>query len=69
MAYKVPFVNYPKQYGNMGIGIGAIIKEVLLNGDFILLKIPYLVPSTTEAGACRHPVGTEKPVRDQSYSA
>ena len=36
MAYKVPFVNYPKHYGNMEGEIDAVIKEILLHGDFIL---------------------------------
>ena len=36
MAYKVPFVDYPKQYRSMEKEIDAAIKEVLLNGDFIL---------------------------------
>ena len=36
MAYKVPFVDYPKHYCNMESEIDAAIKEVLLNGDFIL---------------------------------
>lgn len=36
MAYKVPFVDYPRQYHNMEKEIDAAIKEVLLNGDFIL---------------------------------
>lgn len=36
MAYKVPFVDYPKQYHSIEKEIDAAIKEVLLNGDFIL---------------------------------
>ena len=36
MAYKVPFVDYPKQYRSMENEIDSAIKEVLLNGDFIL---------------------------------
>ena len=36
MGYKIPFVNYPKQYHNIESEIDAAIKEVLLNGDFIL---------------------------------
>lgn len=36
MAYKVPFVDYPRQYHTMEREIDAAIKEVLLNGDFIL---------------------------------
>ena len=36
MAYKVPFVDYPKQYRSIEKEIDAAIKEVLLNGDFIL---------------------------------
>jgi len=36
MAYKVPFVDYPKHYHNMEGEIDAAIKEILSNGDFIL---------------------------------
>jgi len=36
MAYKVPFVNFPKHYGNMEGEIDAAIKDILLHGDFIL---------------------------------
>lgn len=36
MAYKVPFVDYPKHYHNMESEIDAAIKEVLSKGDFIL---------------------------------
>ena len=36
MAYKVPFVDYPKQYHSMEKEIDAAIKGVLLKGDFIL---------------------------------
>lgn len=36
MAYKVPFVDYPKQYHNMESEIDAAIKGILSKGDFIL---------------------------------
>lgn len=36
MAYKVPFVDYPKHYHSMESKIDAAIKEVLSKGDFIL---------------------------------
>lgn len=36
MAYKVRFVDYSKQYRNIGKELGAAIKEVLSRGDFIL---------------------------------
>jgi dTDP-4-amino-4,6-dideoxygalactose transaminase len=36
VAYKVPFVNYPKQYRDMEKEIDGAIKEVFLRGDFIL---------------------------------
>lgn len=36
MEYKVPFVNYPKQYRNIGKELDTAIREVLSNGDFIL---------------------------------
>lgn len=36
MTYKVPFVDYPKQYHSIEKEIDAAIKGVLLNGDFIL---------------------------------
>jgi dTDP-4-amino-4,6-dideoxygalactose transaminase len=36
VAYRVPFVNYPKQYRNIGKELDAAIKEVLSKGDFIL---------------------------------
>lgn len=36
MPYKIPFVNYRRQYMNMEKEIDAAIKEVMLNGDFIL---------------------------------
>ena len=36
MAYKVPFVDYPKQYHSIEKEIDAAIKEVLSKGDFIL---------------------------------
>lgn len=36
MGYKVPFVNYPKQYHSMEKEIDAAVKDVFLNGDFIL---------------------------------
>ena len=36
MAYKVPFVDYPKQYRSMEKEIDTAIKKVLSNGDFIL---------------------------------
>lgn len=36
MAFKVPFVNYPKQYQILGPELDAAVKEVLSRGDFIL---------------------------------
>ncbi len=36
MAYRVPFVNYPKHYRNMETEIDAAIKSVLNSGNFIL---------------------------------
>lgn len=36
MAYKVRFVNYPAHYHSIESEIDAAIKEILLNGDFIL---------------------------------
>lgn len=36
MAYKVRFVDYSKQYRNIGKELDAAIKEVLSRGDFIL---------------------------------
>ena len=36
MAYRVPFVDYPTQYRSIEKEIDGAIKEVLLNGDFIL---------------------------------
>ena len=36
MAYKVPFVDYPKQYHSIEKETDAAIKEVLSKGDFIL---------------------------------
>jgi dTDP-4-amino-4,6-dideoxygalactose transaminase len=36
VAYRVPFVNYPEQYRNIGKELDAAIKEVLSKGDFIL---------------------------------
>jgi dTDP-4-amino-4,6-dideoxygalactose transaminase len=36
VAYKGPFVDYPKQYRNIGQELDAAIKEVLSRGDFIL---------------------------------
>ncbi|MFC2005862.1 DegT/DnrJ/EryC1/StrS family aminotransferase [Chloroflexota bacterium] len=36
MAYKVPFVDYPKHYRSTESEIDAAIKEVFLGGDFIL---------------------------------
>lgn len=36
MKYKVPFVNYPLQYKNLGREIDVAIKDVLLRGDLVL---------------------------------
>ena len=36
MAYKVPFVNYRRQYLNMEKELDVAIKDVMLSGDFIL---------------------------------
>jgi len=36
MAYKVPFVNYPKHYQNLEGELDAAVKEVFLRGDYIL---------------------------------
>lgn len=36
MAYKVPFVDYPRHYHNMETEIDAAIKEIFSRGDFIL---------------------------------
>ena len=36
MEYKVRFVNYPAHYHSIESEIDAAIKEILLNGDFIL---------------------------------
>lgn len=38
MAYRVPYVNYPRQYKNMKGELDAAIKEVLTGGDFILRR-------------------------------
>ncbi len=38
MPYKVPFVNYPKQYQNMESEIDAAIKDVFRHGDYILRR-------------------------------
>ena len=38
MSYRVPFVNYPRQYKNMKGELDTAIKEVLTGGDFILRR-------------------------------
>lgn len=59
MAYRVPFVNYPKQYRTMEKEIDTAVKEVFLKGDYILRQA--VTDFETRAAAfigVKHVIGT-----------